>query len=258
MQKERREAIRELIASKPFVSLEELTRLFPDVSDMTLRRDIEHFEETGEAIKVRGGCRSTSFLSSRGDDRVSVRQTENTSEKLAIAKSAAEYLETGRSIFIDSGSTMRAFVSQVPAKRYSFTTTDPWIALELSKSGTSVVNLVGGRLDSENQTVTGLQASRFLEGVNIDIAFLTPSGYSLENGFSVGSYNECELKQIVVKKARMVIMLMDSSKLGRSLPYTFCTPDEADLIITTSEAKSEITKNPASIVTAVIAADGDE
>ena len=236
---ERREIIRGLLSEKSFVSLEELTELFPDVSEMTLRRDIEYFESQNLAIKVRGGCRSMSFIG--GDkDNVKVRAGENVGLKRVIAQKAADFLETGRSIFIDSGSTMRNFVDFVPAKRYSFITTDPAVALELCKNGLSVVNMVGGKLEADNQTVTGLQATRFLSDINIDIAFLTPSGFSPESGFTVANFNECELKRIVVSKARTVIMLMDSAKCDRSLSYTFCTMADTDVVVTDGGASDSL------------------
>lgn len=53
---DRREKIRDMLRNKPFVSLHELEEMFPDVSSMTLRRDIDYFEKQSEAIKVRGGA----------------------------------------------------------------------------------------------------------------------------------------------------------------------------------------------------------
>lgn len=255
MQIERREMIRELLGTKPFISLDELGRMFPDVSEMTLRRDIDYFEETGEAIKVRGGCRSVGFITAKPDDRVSERLKENVGVKRAIAKAATEFLETGRSIFVDSGSTMRNFVEHVPGKRFSFTTTDPAVALELCKDGMSAVNMVGGRLEADNQTVTGLQATRFLSDINIDVAFLAPSGYSEEGGFSVANFNECELKRIVVDKAKVVVMLIDSSKFGKSLPYTFCTAEHVDVIVTDSGIPEQIAKHASLCGTKIVIAD---
>ena len=135
---------------------------------------------------------------------------------------------------------MRNFVDFVPAKRYSFITTDPAVALELCKNGLSVVNIVGGKLEADNQTVTGLQATRFLSDINIDIAFLTPSGFSPESGFTVANFNECELKRIVASKARTVIMLMDSAKCDRSLSYTFCNMADTDVVVTDSCATESL------------------
>jgi len=103
----RREAIRELLKIKPFLSYEELGALFPDVSEMTLRRDIEYFENSGEAIKVRGGARSARFITSSTDEAMSARMNSNVLPKERIAQCAAQLLETDRSIFLDSGSTVQ-------------------------------------------------------------------------------------------------------------------------------------------------------
>ena len=102
MYNERREQIRALLQVKPFISIKELEELFPDVSGMTLRRDIEYFESIHEAIKVRGGARSMKFITTQSDGSIVTRMNENVHSKDSIAQRAAEFLETGRSIFIDS------------------------------------------------------------------------------------------------------------------------------------------------------------
>lgn len=231
MSKQRREKIRQILQSKAYISLSELCSEFPDVSEMTLRRDISFFEEKGEAIKVRGGVRSTKFITASTDDTMTERMRENVDSKEKIARAAAGYLETGRSIFIDSGSTLQRMVQFVQNERYNFTTTNPAAALELAAIGLPIVNVTGGRLDRDYQSVSGLQAMRFISDINIDIAMLSPSGLSGKSGFTGGNYAECELKRAVVEKADKIIMLMDSSKIGRSLPYTFCSLDKVSVLI---------------------------
>ena len=179
------------------------------------------------------------------DGSISARMNENVHSKDSIAQRAAEFLETGRSIFIDSGSTLQHIVQYVPNERFTFTTTDPAAALELCKVGLPIVNIVGGRLDRDNQTITGLQATRFLADINIDIALLSPSGLSDRSGFTIGNYSECELKRIVVEKARLVVILMDASKIDKSLPYTFATFDEADVLITNAPLPPELSAQAA-------------
>ena len=239
---ERREQIRALLQSKPFISIKELEELFPDVSGMTLRRDIEYFEREHEAIKVRGGARSMRFITTQTDGTIASRKQENVHSKDTIAQRAASFLETGRSIFLDSGSTLQHIIQYVPNERFTFTTTDPAVALELCKVGLPLVNIVGGRLDHDNQTITGLQATRFLADINIDIAFLSPSGLSSRSGFTVGNYSECELKRIVVENARLVVMLMDSSKIDKSLPYTFANFSDIDILITNTSLPDDLAK----------------
>jgi DeoR/GlpR family transcriptional regulator of sugar metabolism len=113
-------------------------------------------------------------------------------------------------------------------------------ALELCKIGLPVVNIVGGKLDRDYQTVTGMHAMRFLSDINIDIAFLSPSGLSLKSGFTGGNYSECELKRVVVEKARLVVLLLDASKIDKSLPYTFCHLDQVHIIITDTPLPEDI------------------
>ena len=231
MYKDRREWVRQQLMQKPFVSYSELFSQFPGVSQMTLRRDIDYLEKTGEAIKVRGGARSARFLAETMDDPYFSRMSENIESKRKIAAGAVQFLEAGRSIFFDSGSTLQQMIPYVPDERFVFTTTSPAAAIELSRIGRPVVNLVGGWLDRDYQAVSGMQAMKYLEDVNIDIAFLSPSGLSVQSGFTGGNYNECQLKKAVVEKARLVVMLMDLSKADKSLPYTFCRLDQVQVLI---------------------------
>lgn len=240
MSKIRREKIRQMLQTKPFTALSELCEMFPDVSEMTLRRDIAFFEETGEAIKVRGGVRSTKFITTSTDDSMTERMRENVDSKEKIARAAALHLETGRSIFIDSGSTLQRMVKYVQNERYNFTTTNPAAALELAMIGQPIVSVTGGRLDKDYQSMSGLQAMRFIADINIDIAMLSSSGLSGKSGFTGGNYAECELKRAVVEKADHVIMLMDSSKIGRSLPYTFCGLDKVSVLICDNPLPDEL------------------
>lgn len=237
---ERREKIRDLLRIRPFLSISDLEAEFPEVSGMTLRRDISYFESTGEAIKVRGGARSTRFITNATDDSITARMNENVDSKDKIARCAADFLETGRSIFIDSGSTLQRIVPYVPNDRFTFTTTNPAVALELCNIGLPIVNIVGGRLDRDYQTVYGPQAMHFLAEMNIDTAFLSPSGLSAKSGCTGGNSSECEFKRAVIAKAQQVILLMDSSKIGKSLPYTFCPLEKINIIITDGEMPEDI------------------
>lgn len=232
MKAARRQIIAELIQSQPFISLKELEEKFPDVTSMTLRRDIEYFEKQGELIKVRGGARSMKFITSTSDDGYAEREKENYNSKLAIANKALMFIEKGRSYFLDSGTTVMRLAEIIPDEHMTVTTPGPNIALELAKKKLPIINLVGGIVNRESISVTGNMAIDFLSDINIDVAFMTPSGYSQNNGFSCGNYAESELKSYVVKKARTVIMMMDTSKLDKNLPYTFCRLSDIDILIT--------------------------
>ena len=240
MNSERRKMIKHLLYSKPFVSLKELVELFPDVSSMTIRRETDHFEKQGEAIKVRGGARSMKFITTSMEEEFPRRMQKNIPAKETLAKKAVDLLETGRSIFLDSGSTMMIMASLLPEERLTITTTGPNIAMELLNKKKTIVNLVGGMLNRDNISVSGTQALRFLDDINIDIAFIVPSGASAQTGLTCGNYSECELKKLIVEKARKIIVLLDMTKLDKSLPYTFCDFEKISTIITNGRLPEDI------------------
>ena len=116
---------------------------------MTLRRDIEYFEEQSEAIKVRGGARSMKFITTCMEGKFSLRMNENTPAKQKIASVALSLIETERSVFLDSGTTIFQLAATMPDERLVVTTTGPNIALELIKKKLPIVNLVGGMLNRD-------------------------------------------------------------------------------------------------------------
>lgn len=235
----RREKIRSMLTSKPFVSLEEMEGAFPDVSQMTLRRDIEYFESQGEAIKVRGGARSMKFITTSMEDAFSKRLNENIISKEKLAFAAVDMIETGRSVFLDSGTTMLTLAKLLPDERFTVTTTGPNIALEITKKSRPIVNIVGGMLNRDNISVVGNTALNFIESINIDIAFIVPSGIS-SDGMTSGNYTECEIKKAVIAKAHKVVALMNLSKMNKVLPYTICSLRDIDVFISDMSLPNEM------------------
>lgn len=236
MKTERRQKIHTILQTKPFVSLKELSEIFPDVTSMTLRRDIEYFEQQGELIKVRNGARSMKFIMATADENYNRREKENESAKKAIANVAKNYFEKGKCHFLDSGSTIVQLSTVIPDDVMNLVTPCPNVSMRVIEKSNPIVTLIGGILNRESLSVTGDMSLAALENIDIDTAFVVPSGYSAEAGFTCGNYSECELKKYVVKKAKKVIMLIDSSKYEKTLPYSFCSLKDIDIIITDADS----------------------
>ncbi len=181
------------------------------------------------------------FITTSMDDTFGLRLSENPDAKEKVALAAIDLIETGRSLFLDSGTTMLKLASLLPDERLTVTTTGPNIAMELIKKNQPIVNIVGGMLNRDNISVSGNQALRQIGDINIDIAFIVPSGISAQNGLTSGNYSECELKKLVVQKARKVVILMDSSKLDKILPYTFADISDVNTIITDKALPDDMT-----------------
>ncbi len=242
MNTQRRDAIKKLLDDRGEVTLSELEELFPDCSTMTLRRDIKYLEDSGLVKRTRGGAVALSRLSIAAEDVYSRRAVENTDAKTAIAHKAAALLENGRSLYLDSGTTLMQFAKLIPDDYIAVLTSGPNIALELIKKNRPNVMLLGGQLNRNTISVSGAGANRFLSEVNIDIAFMASSGFSLEHGFTSGTYSECELKKAVLGMASTVVMLMDSSKVGKNLPYTFGTLEGINVLVSDDDLPAEIVR----------------
>ena len=234
MYNERQNGILEMINLKGSISLSELEETFKNVSSITLRRDLILLENDKYIIRTKGGAISNANVSSLSKDEplYSFRELENMEAKRIIAKKALVYVEKGISMFLDSGSTLMCLAKIINDEPYTILTSGLNIAIELlKKQHLSVVSL-GGQINRNTISASGPSALQYLQNINIDIAFMSASGYSKENGFTVSNLYESELKRTVIKKAKKTIILMDSSKIDKVLAFTFAQKEDIDLVIT--------------------------
>jgi DeoR/GlpR family transcriptional regulator of sugar metabolism len=222
--------VRAFVEKNSVATLEQLSALLPEVSLMTLHRDLNFLQEQGFLQKIRGGARYMG--NGANEPAFAVREIVNKQQKTAIAEKAAVFLDGVNSIFIDAGTTMMAFVKILPDSNFHILTTSPNIALELAKKQLPSIDLCGGSLNKSNLTLSGAPAIDMLSRVNIDTAFLAPAGYSENTGFTCGRENEARIKSLVIEKARRRVVLMDTSKLERLLPYTFAKLPDIDYLVT--------------------------
>ena len=237
---DRIEIIRERISKEGKVTLESLAEQFPNVSSMTLRRDLTYLENRGEVIRVRGGAVSVSEVSKVTEAGFHSRSLMHAEQKKQISEKALQFIEPNVSVFIDSGSTMLAFVKRLPDLYYNVVTNGLSVALELCRRNMPNVTLLGGSVSHMNLSTSGGFSSEMLSRVNIETAFVAATAFSEEAGFTCGSPTENELKRFVMQSARRKILLMDSSKVGRVMPYTFAKASEADLLISDDEFPKDL------------------
>ena len=249
---DRKQRILELLDQKNTLYLRELETEFPEVSTMTLRRDLSGLEAMGQAIRIKGGVRSVKSLEGgRQEDVYDRRLAVNAEAKAKIAALAVPFIETGRSIFMDSGTTTLGRIDYVfiyalalVMAFYCALPVQGSIECTLQACGRKkylpTVNIIGGQLNRLNATVCGSQAMDFVKGYNFDVAFVVPSAFSLENGLSCGNDSECELKRYIIQNASMKIALVDSGKFGKSMPFTFASLSEIQILITDTKPEEDV------------------
>lgn len=233
--------IKEFINKTGKVTIKELACAFPDVSEMTLRRDLERLEKNNEILRVTGGAMSIDSVMRTSDSEVSKRIGFNADEKLEIAEKAIGLISRGSCIFIDGGSTTTYFARALPDEKYYILTNSVVVAETALHKIMPTVALLGGDIRKRNFITVGETCLEHVRSVNIQTAIMTATGFIKETGaFTCGDQSEAQVKMEVIKKADQVIMLLDTSKVNKKTPYTFCTLCDVDCMVTDSKFSKEL------------------
>jgi len=248
----RKEKIKQYIQEKGAVSVKEINSLFPEVSLMTIHRDLDKLEQEGSIIRTRGGAMPGKRQLSATETHLESRIGENMKGKGIIAKKAIDLIAKGSAVFFDAGTTALMLANELPDINLNIFTTGPNIALALSRLNNPSIYLCGGTLNKTNQAVSGPGTLSVLENINIAIAFVGVSGYAEESGFSCGKEDEMLVKRLVMEKAIKKVILMDSSKYGKVLPYTFGNIEDADYIISDGKLPEEFVRKAEEVGTIVL------
>ncbi len=216
------------IEKKNVVTIKELQALFPEVSLMTIHRDLDALTEAGVVVKFRGGAKSVRH---NGDPEFNVRIGENNSGKFAIAQKAMELIQPHSSVFLDASTTNLMLARSLPDINLNIITTGPSIALELCRLHNPVVTLCCGTINRKNLALFGQNTLEMLKKINIDLAFIGVSGFSLEAGFTCGTEGDMLVKRMVIQKARTSVVMCSHDKLKCLMPYTFAHLSDVDYLI---------------------------
>ncbi|MCD8200505.1 MAG: DeoR/GlpR family DNA-binding transcription regulator [Clostridia bacterium] len=232
MKRERVEEIADILDKRGKMTLEQLEEAFPNVSQMTLRRDLFQLEEDGRIIRVRGGAMSVKEVQKVSGEAYIKKTTINTDAKLVIAQKAATLIDEGSSIFLDGGTTAMYLAKELSDMKCNIFTNGIAVAMELAQKKNLNVTVVGGQLMRENLSTASPAAKEYFERTNFEIAIVSATAFTPENGFSCNSQIESDLLKQVFGKARQVFMMLDTSKIGKINPYTFAHIEDIDVLIT--------------------------
>ena len=233
----RQEQMREYIEQKKVVTIRELQDLFPNVSLMTIHRDLDALETNGAIVKFRGGAKSVRLT---GDPEFNVRMRENNPGKTVMAKKALALIQPHTSIFLDASTTNLALARSLPDISLNIITTGPSIALELCRLHNPVVTLCCGTINRKNLALSGQNTLEMLSGINIDLAFMGVSGCSVDAGFTCGTEGDMLVKHMVIQKARTSVVMCGHEKFSCLMPYTFAKWQEVDCMISDTEVPENI------------------
>lgn len=235
----RQTRIKEYIEHKSVATIKELHALFPEVSLMTIHRDLDALERCGAVIKVRGGAKAVRHAADLGFD---IRLEENIDGKIAIAQKAMPLIQPHSSIFLDAGTTSLMLARNLPDISLNIVTTGPNVAIELCHLSNPTVTVCCGTINRKNQALSGINTLQMLEKINIDTAFIGVSGCSAESGFTCGTEADMLVKQLIIQKARTSVILCDHTKFSRLMPYTFASFSDVNYLVSDGPVPESITQ----------------
>lgn len=224
----RQETMRDYIEDQNVVTIKQLQALFPEVSLMTIHRDLDSLEKAGAVVKFRGGAKSVRHA---GDVEFNIRMQANNPGKSIMARKALSLLQPHSAIFLDASTTNLALAKVLPDMNLNVFTTGPSIALELCRLHNPVVTMCCGTMNRKNLALSGQNTLKMLENINIDLAFIGVSGCSLEAGFTCGTEADMLVKRMVIQKARTSVLMCGRDKLSCLMPYTFAKFEDVDYLI---------------------------
>lgn len=210
---ERKDRILALLKEKKRVDINELIETF-QVSGATLRSDIRELETMGLLTRTHGGALYKGDVYTP-ENAINDRKTLHLAQKQAIAREALKFIEPGDTILLDSGTTTFELARLLKTgQRLTVITNDLSIAMELQGSEDINLILIGGSVRTSFECTFGTAAVEFLSTVNADKLFLSPNALSLSKGASTPSLEMAGFKKAMIRSAKEVYMLCDSSKIG--------------------------------------------
>ena len=234
---ERRNAILAKLATDGKVIVSDLSEEF-NVTEETIRRDLEKLDKEGLAKKTYGGA---IVSETHGQDLpFNVRKRVNANLKEEIAQKIAEMISDGDSIILDA-STTAICVTKYIKNRENLTllTNSVEILLDLAdKSGWNILS-TGGTLKNGSLSLVGASAEKMIRSYHVDIAICSAKGIDMQMGISDSNEKDAQIKEAIFSSADKKILVIDSTKFDKRSFVRVGDIRDIDIIVTNEKPSDE-------------------
>ena len=234
---ERRRKILDLLREEGSARVAVLSDTF-NVSEPTIRQDLERLERQGHIVREHGGA----FLRSVAQQvrALSLEHMENLDKKMRIAARAVEEIRDGERIIFDSGSTVTEIARRLHDRHdLTIITNALNIALIVGAEYAFDLMVTGGEFKPPTLSLTGEKAAAFLQNMFVDRLFLATGGISASFELTYPGFSDLPVKRAMVEAARTIYVVADSTKFGNTAFASLGSISCAQYLITDSEIKPE-------------------
>ena len=237
LKRERLHKIVEMVNTQGIITVNEIINKL-DVSDMTIRRDLDELDKAGKIVRIHGGAQSISY-SINQELSHSEKQELQMEEKRKIVQLASTYINDGDTIFLGPGTTIE-LLSHFLVNKHIRIVTNNYPAFEILKQSDSVnLILTGGDFRKNTGALVGTITNTNLKRINFTKAFISANGIHNE---SICTYNieEGEAQEIALNNSRTKYLLLDNKKLNKDDFYVFYNLHDIDHLITDGNINKDV------------------
>lgn len=211
-----------------------------DVSEDTIRRDLQELSEMGKLIKVHGGALSRSFNSLSQNDRMHIYSHSN---KISIAKKAASLIKDGMFVLTGGGTTIIELARILPhSLKATFITTSIPAALEYSNHPNLEVIIAGDKISKNSKITVGADSIERIKKIRADLCLLGVNSIDIHHGITDNDWDVVQTKKAMIEAAQKKVCLTISEKINSFQPVHVCNVNEIDILITELPPDDELLK----------------
>ncbi len=230
---ERRNAILARLAADGKVIVSNLSDEF-DVTEETIRRDLEKLENDGLAKRTYGGAVKKDTFNT--DLPFQVRKQTNVEDKQEIALKIAAMIEDGDYLMLDASTTALYVVKNIlDKKRITIITNSVEILIELAAKNDWNVLSTGGTLKPGSLSFVGRHAENMLSEFHVDMAIFSCKGIDMDRGVTDSNEKDTDIKKCMLKAAKKKILAVDGTKFDRISFTRVCDMRDIDIVVTNRE-----------------------
>ncbi|QUH04722.1 DeoR/GlpR transcriptional regulator [Saccharopolyspora erythraea] len=242
---ERLSKLLDIVGQRERIDVEDMAAEL-DVSAATIRRDLDHLAEQQLLARTRGGAVATSVAY---DLPLRHKAARHAPEKQRISNAAARMVQPGMVIGLNGGTTTtevarclatRADLGEQGDPGLTVVTNALNIANELVVRPHIKIVVTGGVARQQSFELTGPLATRILEEITIDLLFLGVDAIDPAMGAYAHHEGEASINRLMASRAARVVVVADSSKLGRRAFAQICASGSVDALITNDDAPKDV------------------
>jgi DeoR/GlpR family transcriptional regulator of sugar metabolism len=200
-----------------------------NVSDDTIRRDLQELSEAGKLIKVHGGALSPSFHNGLHTSK----EVYSYQQKKIIAQKAASLIKDGMFVLTGGGTTIIELARALPQSLHAtfISGSIPAIYEYMNHPNIEVI-VIGDKISKSSKITVGMEAMSKIKQLKADLCFMGINALNLENGVSDNDWDVVQIKKAMVESSQRLVCLTIAEKINSQEPIQVCDYSKIHTLIT--------------------------